>query len=67
LKTNSYLYGSIVPIKIPKHIVDNRLVLLNTTLKETLAIPLKDRDWKKVSDIQEAKAFWIRLQQNKDI
>jgi len=62
VKTNEYLYGSgvIVP-EIPTEVIEGRIKLLDTQLRELQAVHYLLRNRTRVREIIEAMNFWRNI------
>jgi len=59
MKTNKYLYGKrTVPMPVPQTVIIHRKLLLTVQLKMELKKTIKERDFDRVTALQNAIKFW---------
>ncbi len=64
LPQTEYLYGTTDIPDVPKHIIDNRLTLLNDMLTKLNTKHYMVRDTIRIGRVQQAIKFWSTLNDN---
>ena len=64
--SNLDLYGREDVPKVPKHVCDFRLQLLEERLKELMAVHWMEQDINLINQVQKAQTFWRKLRNGEE-